>query len=238
MELPKINEEKNYIKTKLPSGKSIGICGWKVKQEKELLFALELDPNSEDNKISHIINLLKQCVDDKVKFDTLSENDLKKITMEARKISKGESIEYNYECPHCHNKFFDAVDIGKEQAIKYFDESPLSINDRMILTFKDLDWKSVEKLFEDETMTSSKFKFYYLIGSIDSMTFDGITYTDFTPAKCEEFIDELAPGNLKKLYDGFETKLSSCELKREVKCIKCKEMIDVNFGDLLSFLVL
>jgi hypothetical protein len=236
MSLPQINEQINYIKTKLPSGKSIGVCGWKVKEEKELLFALEIDDN-EDNKTSHIINLLKQCVDDKVKFDTLSENDLKKITMETRKLAKGETIEYNYECPHCKAKFFDEVNVGKEQEIKPFDATPLTINERLILTFKDLSWKVVEELFKDDDMTASKFTFKYLINSVDSITFDEQTYTEFTPEECENFIDQLDPKDLKTLYDGFESKLSKCDLKRSVKCLKCKEMVDINFGDLLSFLV-
>lgn len=239
MKLPIINENVNYIKTKLPSGKNIGVNGWYVKEEKDLLFAIEVDTN-EDSKISHIINLLKQCVDDKVKFNTLSENDLRKIAIEARKLSKGDTIEYNHECtnPKCEHKFFDEVNLTKDQFIKPFDVSPAVINDKLILTFKDLDWIKVEELTIDETNTASKFSFKYLINSIDSITYDSVTYTDFTPEDCETFIDQLNPTELNKLYNAFEGKLSECTLKRTVTCLKCKKEIDVNFGDLLSFLVL
>lgn len=237
MSLPTINNEKNYVNTKLPSGRSIGICGWKVKEEKELLFAIEVDDNIETTKINHIVNLLKQCVDDSTKFNMLSENDIIKVAIETRKLAKGDTIEYNYECPHCSNKFFDEVNLTKEQTIKTFDTSPLTVNSKLTLTFKDLEWQKVEQLYKSSD-SSSKFTFKHLINSIDSVTYDGTLYTEFTPEEAETFIDQLNPNDMKVVYEGFEKRLSSCTLSRKIKCIKCKESIDINFGDLLSFLVL
>lgn len=237
MGLPAINNENNYINIKVPSGKTIGIHGWRVKEEKELLFALEVEDSNDENKTTHIINLLKQCVDDKTKFDTLSENDLIKLAIEIRKLAKGETIEYNYECPSCNNKFFDEVNIGTEHEVKEFDSSPITVNENLILTFKDLNWKKVEALYKESDSTS-KFTFKHLINSIDSFTIDGTTYTEFTVEEAENWIDNLKSNDMKKIYQGFEERLSSCILKRNVTCIKCKASIDINFGDFLSFLVL
>jgi len=235
--LPDISSENSFIKTKLPSTKSIGVCGWFVKEEKDLLFALEVDENSENTKITHIINLLRECVDDKNKFKTLSENDLIKVAIEARKLSKGDTIEYNYTCPKCGNKFFDEVNITKEQVVKFFDVTPLVVNDKMTVTFKDLDWVRVEELYKTAD-SESKFAFKLIINSIDSITYKGTTHTEFTPDEVEVFIGQLKSNDMKIITDGYEQRLSSCSLERKVKCVKCKEEIDINFGDFLSFLVL
>jgi predicted nucleic-acid-binding Zn-ribbon protein len=237
MGLPTINAENHYISTKVPSGKSIGVCGWKVKEEKELLFALEMEENVEETKISHIINLLKQCVDDKAKFNSLSENDLVKVAIETRKLAKGDTVEYNYECPKCGTKFFDEVNLTTEQVVKQFDVSPLTVNDKLTVTFKDLDWVKVEALYKASS-SSSKFTFKHLINSIDSITYDGTTHTEFSADEAEGFIDQLGPNDMKVIYEGFEARLSTCMLSRTVKCLKCKDQVEINFGDFLSFLVL
>jgi hypothetical protein len=237
MSLPEIKKDIKYITTKVPSGKSIGVRGWKVKDEKELLFALEVEEDFDNNKINHIITMIRGCTDDVGKFDTLSESDVLKAAVEVRKLAKGDTIEYNYECPHCANKFFDEVNLTKGLTTKDFDPKPLNINDQLIVTFKDLDWKSVAKIYE-EVDSSAKFAFKQIMHSIDSMTIEGNTYTEFTPAEVEARIDELSSDELKIIYKGFEERQSSCVLSRSIKCIKCKKDIDVNFGEMLSFLVL
>jgi len=239
MSLPKINEEIKYVQIPLPSGKTIGVRGWKVKDEKELLFALESDQNGEDNKVKHIISFLKNCVDDQKKFDNvITESDIKKICIEVRKLSKGELIEYNYTCGNCGFSFSDEVNLTKNQEVKNFDVSPLIINDDLTVTFRDLDWKTSEKLVIENTDSNYKFTFKYIINSINSITYKGTTYTTFTPKEVEEFIDQLDSDDLKKLFDEFDKKASSVELVRKITCLKCKSPIEVNFGDFLSFLVL
>ena len=59
MALPIINETINYIKVKLPSGKTIGIRGWKVKEEKELLFASEKITEENPNVLKKYLVLMK-----------------------------------------------------------------------------------------------------------------------------------------------------------------------------------
>lgn len=239
MALPKINEELlNYVSVKVPSGKSIGVRGWKVKDEKELLFALESDDKAEENKLTHIINFLKHCVDDKIKFDTLTENDLKKICIEIRKLSKGDTIQYNYVCDKCGHKFFDEVNLTEAQEIKEFDNTPVPVNNTLIMTFKDADWKTTEKLFKEFGEQPAKFAFKFVINSIESLTYNGATHTNFTADEVESFVDDLTSDDLTKIYEEFDKKASSVQLIRGVPCMKCKEEVIVNFGELLSFLVL
>ena len=238
MSLPKLNEEINYMNVKVPSGKTIGVRGWKVKDEKELLFTLECDENPDENKPKLIINFLKQCCDDKTKFDSLAENDIMKIAVEIRKLSKGDTIEYNYACDSCNNKFFDTVNLTKNLEVKSFDESPIKLNDNLMVTLKSVTWKDTEKLYNEFKDTPSKYQYKWIMNSIDSITYNGKTYTEFTPEEVEEWFDELKSNDLANLYQEFESKLSKVDLVRKLKCLKCKADIEVNFGDLLSFLVL
>ena len=238
MALPKLNEEINYVNVKVPSGKNIGVRGWKVKDEKELLFTLECDENVDENKLKLIVNFLKQCCDDKAKFDSLSEQDIMKIAIEIRKLSKGETIDYNYVCDSCSNKFFDSVNISKNQEVKSFDTSPIKLTDNLIITLKSVSWKDAEKLYNEFKDFPLKYQYKFIMNSIDSITYNGTTYTEFTPIEVEEWFDELNPDDISKLYEEFESKLSYVRLKRVIKCLKCKNDVDVNFGELLSFLVL
>ena len=57
-------------------------------------FNFKIKEDDISGKIKMIISFFKDCVDDLKKYETLSENDLKKIALEARKISKGDDIEF------------------------------------------------------------------------------------------------------------------------------------------------
>lgn len=238
MALPDISGDFKYVKTKLPSTNTIGVRGWKVRDEKDLLFTLETEENAQENKISHIISFLKECCDDKGKFARLSENDMKKICLETRKQAKGDEIEYNYKCPSCGFEFTDVVNLTTAQNIKEFDGSPVVVNDKMSVTFKDLDWVKSHSLYKLYADADTKFTYYFIINSIDSITYEGQTYTEFTETEVDTFIGNLDPKSMDTLYKSFDEKSSSFTLERKFKCLKCKEEINVNFGDLLSFLVL
>ena len=238
MALPIINEEFKYVKINLPSGKSIGIRGWKVKDEKELLFALETEDDAQNNKTRHIIDFLKQCVDDKSKYDTLSESDIKLICIEIRKLAKGDEIPYSYQCPECKFKLEDIVNLTKNKEVKKFDISPIKVNDKLTISVKDIEWIKTQDLYKRFENSTSKFTFHYIINSIDSVTFDGTTYTEFTEDEVIAFIDDLDPISMDKIYKEFDAKSSAVNLKRTISCLKCNTKTDVDFGEMLSFLIL
>jgi DNA-directed RNA polymerase subunit RPC12/RpoP len=184
-----------------------------------------------------LISFLKKCTDDQIKFDALSENDIKKICIEVRKISKGETISYGYKCQECNIPIEDEVNLTKHQVIRAFDATPIKVNDKLILTFKDLSYKTSEELYNKYGTSDKKFTYYYIINSIDSITYEDKTYTTFTEQEVIDFLDRLDPNEMAIVYDKFDSKVSSVELKRNFKCFKCKKPVEVEFGDLLSFLV-
>lgn len=237
MNLPIKEQNYKFIKVKLPSSKTIGVRGWKIKDEKELIFALDSEENIEEHKIDHIVSFLRNCVDDARTFDSLSEVDLKKIASEIRKLSKGTQIEYSYSCPFCEFKMYDNLDITKAEEIKEFSVAPIKLSDELTVTFKDLPYSVTNKLFEEYKNSQSKFDYYCLLHSIDSVTIGNDTYTDLNVDNLEEFLGNEESKILETLYSSYDKVLSDFSFKRKVNCKKCKKEINVSFGDLFSFLV-
>ncbi len=240
MPLPTINESIMYQKLLLPSGKNINIRGWKVKEEKELLFASEKLEDNDIEKAKLIAKFLKSCIEDKTIADNLSETDLKKLAIELRKISKGDEVEYTAVCTaeKCKFKEDDVMKLSSVEMIKMFDLSPLNVNDDLILAFKDISLdQSIElrKRFEKEP---AKLIFYYLINSIEAVTFKGETYLNFTEKEMEEFIDQLNPNDLNKIYNEFEKKISSVKIVKRNVCKKCGSESIIEIEDVLGFLIL
>jgi hypothetical protein len=244
--LPKLRQQPSFITIKLPSGKSLGVRGWRVGDEKELLFALDLEDDLETTKIKHIIKFLKNCVDNKTVFDTLSETDLKKVALEVRKISKGMKIEYQYTCPHkinvgkedeapCGTRLTEEVNLLESEQIRAFDGSPFPVNENLIISFRDVSYVKMVELFNRFKESMNKYTFYYLLWSIEAITLDGVVYTDFSEEELVEFVDQFEPLEMEKIYDEFYKRGSQLTIKQEITCIKCRNKIDVNFGELLSF---
>lgn len=241
MALPIINETINYIKVKLPSGKSIGVRGWKVKEEKELLFASE--KITEDDfklKLDIIINFLKTCVDDKSKFDTLSENDIKKLAIDIRKLAKGDDVEFTYRCqnPECSFIFEEVLKISKTEKIKEADLTPIKVNDKLSIAIKEIALNDLLILRERFTDETNKLIYYYMINSIEAITYDGQVYTEFTEQEIIDFIDQLDSNDLDLIYKQFEIKMSNVILSKKLKCKRCNTETDIILDDILSFLIL
>ena len=252
--LPKLNENISYINIKLPSGKTIGVRGWKVKDERELLFALDAEESPDEQKNAHINNFLRKCTNNTTIFDQLSEVDLRKIALEIRKLSKGDTIQYSYRCPcqvlanpeisgstdvkTCNNVIEDEIQLSKSEVVKFFDPKPSVINDRLVVVFKDISYTTGLKLAEKYINSPSQYIFYYMINSIEAFTFDNVSYTEFSEDELVEFIDGLASEDMEKIQAEFESKASALHLQRKLKCRKCGNEFDVQFGDLYSFLIL
>lgn len=240
MALPLINESIIFQKVQLPSGKSIGVRGWKVKEEKELLFAAEKIAEDDIEKAKVISAFLKSCVEDKNIFDQLSENDLKKLAIEIRKLSKGDEVEYVARCSNeeCGATYDDVMKLSKVEKIKPFDLTPLKLNDDLIIAFKDL---SLDKYFELRNKYSeetAKLIFYYLINSIEAITYQSQTYIDFSEEEIENFIDQLSSNELNTIYEEYEKRVSSVKLEKKNKCKMCGSETQVVIEDILSFLIL
>lgn len=241
MGLPISTKEINHIKTKLPSGKSIGVRGWKVKDEKDLLFVLDSEANEEEeNKIKCLLEFLSKCTDNLESFNKLSESDIKKIAIEVRKLSKGDTIEYSYKCPHCKNKFSDEVSLTKCVTVKPFDLAPAIINENLTIIFKENSFDKMEEIRRDYGSNASKFDFYTVLNAIEGVTDNNETYTNFTIQELETYVDGFESNDMKTIYREYADKKSKVILERKIKCMNpsCLKEVTINYGNLLSFLVL
>lgn len=144
-DLTKHIQEQNFQKIKLLSGRSIGIRGWLMKEEKEFLFAVETKQKDKELVINECLKLAKKCVDNQELFDTLSRNDLLFILAQLRKLSKGSEVDMSFFCasPKCPDwmeftekeqketgrrgrgriPHEDIIDIEKDAEIQYADFS-------------------------------------------------------------------------------------------------------------------
>ena len=96
-------QEDSFQKLKLLSGKSIGIRGWKMKEEKDFLFSVEANPDDKTFLINECVRLGRNCVDNQETYDSLSRNDILFILTSLRKISKGGTVDFTFRCvsPKC-----------------------------------------------------------------------------------------------------------------------------------------
>jgi hypothetical protein len=236
MGLPKHDTEKVYTKTTLPSGKGIGIHPWRVREEKELLFAIEA---SEGQQLEEdVIRFYRQCVDDGPRFDTLSKTDMVKVAIEARKLSKGSSIEYEYPCPSCTGLMLnDTVSLIKDVVVKDFDPSPTKIGD-FNFTFKEVPYTLSSKLQKEYAGLPKKYSYFVLLNSIDTVTRKEEVFTTFSIEELVEFLDGFDPDTFEEIGNSFLKKSASVRLERKITCKRCNSEINVEFGNLFDFLAL
>jgi len=235
MKLPVINET-SYTKIKLPSGKEIGIKPWRVKEEKELLYAT--DSASEENAVNtqrEIIKFIGRCTDDPTVFNSVSNADLLFTLMELRKLSKGSAIEYTYKCPHCGAKNEDEVSLRENTVVKPFSYDAIKLEGNIVITLKDVSYSVMDTLFSSSDHNLQKYNHDYLINSIDTVSVDGTLYTEFDLKDAEGFIDQLSSNQYDILRTGLENAISSVTLEKTFPCIRCSKDIEVNFGNLYDF---
>jgi hypothetical protein len=236
MGLPKLNAEKVFTKVRLPSGKTIGVHPWKVREEKELLFAIEAADglHLEDD----IIRFYQNCVDDVGTFDGLSTTDMLRVAVEARKLSKGASIEYEYPCPECTGLMLtDEVSLVKDIKVKDFDQSPTKVGD-LTFTFKEVPHSLMTRLQKEFEVLPKKYAYNLFLNSIDTVTHKEEVFTTFTVPELEEFIDGLDPDTFEEVGRSMLEKSASVQLEKKITCKKCGTEISVQFGNLFDFFAL
>lgn len=235
MALPKLSpEEVTFKPVKLPSGRKIGIREWKVREEKELLFATEGVDDKEKVK-TEIVKMVRKCVDNQQLFDGLSETDILAISMELRKISKGESVEFSFTCPHCEKTNPGELSLAEDLKVKHFDAKPIKIGE-LTFAIKEVPYTVKNQLKRDYVKTA-EYNYHYLVDSIDSVTHNGKAYATFTRDEMMEFVDDLDPKVFKKLYDSLDGKVATISLQSTSVCLFCQKEIKVVFEDLYDFFV-
>lgn len=231
MPLPTI-EKGNYENIPLPSGKKIGVTRWRVKEEKELLYATE---GSKDiNFINEeIVKMLSRCVDDTEKFAKLSDTDVLFLATQLRKMSKGEEIEIVWNCSKCKAQNEGIVNLNTAVDVRPFKAGPHEVG-KYAFTFRELSQI-------DEAATSSKFEknseanFALLCSSIEAVTENETLFNHFSKKEMEDFLDSLPVNDLKLLWKKFTESRSYVAILQKMPCAACKQEISVYVENLTDF---
>lgn len=234
MALPDFNQCTSFQQLDLPSGKKIGIKPWRVREEKELLFAVEGIEDTMDGK-KEIIKFIRKCVDNESLFETLSNTDYVFSIAKLRKLSKGSNIEYLYKCEKCSFELQDTVSLDGNLVVKKFDSSPIKLRDDLIFSIKEVAFKDYDMLVKTYTKVT-EYNYNYILKSIDSFAFKGQVYEEFTQEELINSIDTLDSNEFASLVKQINAAGAEIKLEKQIKCGKCKHMNNVSFGDLYYFL--
>jgi len=254
-----------HQKTKLLDGRSIGITGWKVKQENALLYAIETSAdNDEDSVITHCIDLARKCVDDIELFNTLPRNTLLHLISQIRKMSKGGEIEMTFMCtnPDCptfvkHDEatvartnilgmgsvpFETVIDIDQDIEIQEFNKEPI-VTDKFTFVIEECSYpiqQGLEKLYlhEEGKISVSKFNYEMLLACIkEVIPIEGEPIIDFNIEELRAVMDDMEPKVMEKIGKEFAEHLSDYKITKKAICPQCQDPTDLTYDNVFGMLV-
>lgn len=228
------NNEHSYTQEILLSGKKIGFRPWRVKEERELLYAIEGMENQNDSR-KEIIKFIRKCVDNQSSFDSLSPTDQVYLLLKMRRMSKGSNIEFKYKCDECSFELISEVSVNDNIITKPFDSTVVKLSKDLSITLKEVPFIIVDQIREICTK-QEEYRFEYLLHSIDSIAHNKIVYEDFTIDELRDYIDCLTSLDWALLKKKLSESSAEIKLEKELKCLRCGNINHVRFGDLYHFL--
>lgn len=205
MALPKLGIP--TYEEKIPStGKTIKYRPFIVKEEKVLLLALE---SKDDDQIKAAVkNLLKNCIQSRIKLESLAIFDLEYLFLKIRGASIGEAIEMQVICKDDgKTKTTAVIDINEievDTSGKGDNKIMLSEDAGVVMKYPGVD-TFIDVNFLDFNINNEKI-FEVMADSIDQI-FDGEDiYDDSTTSKKEkiEFVQNLTRQQFERIEEFFE----------------------------------
>jgi len=225
MALPKIDTPIFYLKLPL-SGKEIKFRPFLVKEQKNLLMALEADDKETIER--NIKQILHNCtLSEGIVIENLPVVDVEYYFINLRAKSVGENVENTYICNNevdgatCGNKMNVSIDLNTIQVDNYNpDDSVIQLTDKISMKLKYPEFSIVEKVAESSNSVETAFKI--ITDSIEYI-FDGdqYYYANETPTQeLTEFVESLNQDQFSKLERFFDS-IPKISKKVEIKCNKC-----------------
>ena len=189
------------------SKKKIKIRPFLVKEEKILLLALESD--DEKNIKQAVLNLLKACIQSRVKVENLSTFDLEYIFLNIRAISVGEVVEILITCQDDEEtkvKYnLNLTDVNVIFPEGHTNKIMLNDNTGVIMKYPSFD-DFVEGQFANKEYNEDGV-IKIIANSIDQIFQDEEVYDESTTNKKEfiQFVESLTKEQLEKIQAFFES---------------------------------
>ena len=189
------------------SKKKIKIRPFLVKEEKILLLALESD--DEKNIKQAVLNLLKACIQSRVKVENLSTFDLEYIFLNIRAISVGEVVEILITCQDDEEtkvKYnLNLTDVSVIFPEGHSNKIMLNDNTGVIMKYPSFD-DFVEGQFANKEYNEDGV-IKIIANSIDQIFQDEEVYDESTTNKKEfiQFVESLTKEQLEKIQAFFES---------------------------------
>ena len=199
-----------------------------VKEEKVLLLALESE--NDKNIRDAVFNLLKGCIQSRIKLENLSTFDLEYIFLNIRAVSVGEVVEMNITCQDDnetqvkYNLNLTDVDVifpeGHSNKIMLTDTTGVIMKYPSFDRFVDGQFSSGD-IDEDEVMK-------IIAESIDQIFQGDEVYDESTTSKKEfiQFVESLTNQQLEKVQQFFET---SPRLEKTIKVTNPKTGVESQY---------
>lgn len=253
--------EESFQRVKLLSGQSISIKPWKMKEEKDFLFAVETQ--SQESNIEECIKLSKRCVDpkDHKVFDQLAKNDILHLLSQQRKLSKGKVVDITFRCvnPKCQDFITyppeqqeatgrlgiantlqeDKVNLDDNLKITAQKDEPIQVNQFTFHT-RELPFsmhKALEdKYFGGEVPELNRFTYDFVRYSIIKIEIEGNEVV-FDIDVLTEFLDQLSKDEYDDLANAVYENASEFSIEKEVTCSFCGNTVPIVYEELFSMLV-
>ena len=192
----------------IPSNKKkIKVRPFLVKEEKVLLLALESD--DEKNIKQAVLNLLKACIQSRIKVENLSTFDLEYIFLNIRAISVGEVVEIMITCQDDNEtqiKYnLNLTDVQVNFPEGHSNKIMLTDTTGVIMKYPTFD-EFVEGQFTNKEMDEDG-AIKIIASSIDQIFQGEEVYDESTTTKKEfiQFVESLTKEQLEKVQVFFET---------------------------------
>jgi len=219
------------IQVKLPSGRKVSVKRLKVKDVKELLLLKE-----NVSPYDLVIEMLKRALNDPTIAEKLPKIDALYLLNEIKKLSFGETSEFQYECPHCGYKGEVEINLTEDLKYKPFSYKPIQLTPDLIIEVYDLPIIEVLELEKEYQNDVSKYDLEYLARSIVKITYKGEEIEDFTLEEVKEFIENLDVQTFEKLVNEFIERLGYITLQKKIVCDKCRKEFVAEITEIKDFL--
>ena len=187
--------------------KKIKVRPFLVKEEKVLLMALESE--NEENIRGAVQNLLKSCIQSRIKLENLATFDLEYIFLNIRAVSVGEIVEINVTCQDDNETTvrynLNLTDVKVTFPEGHSNKIMLTKDTGVIMKYPSFN-RFVDSQFANKEVTEDTV-LEIIAESIDQI-FQGEEVFDestTTPKEFKEFVESLTNAQMEKLQKFFET---------------------------------